>query len=235
MGSRHFIIVILSFITLLSFSSSYHSFGDSKKLKKAKIKIVKLDSAYKEKQLEYVVCKDTVAMYAATINALREQVRDLRESNSQLSSQVRSVQASNDQLLSRWKDLSVISSSQAESIKKSLENIGSKDAYIKELQAAIARKDSMTMALVVNLKSAIGNLDDKDINIKIDKGVVYVDISDKMLFKSGKYEVAGKAKDVLGRLLRCCWPTPNWNSLWKDTPIMYPTVTAPCWTTGTSV
>ena len=41
----------------------------------------------------------------------------------------------------------------------------------------MARKDSLNMALVMNLKGAVGNLDDQDINIKVDKGVVYIDIS----------------------------------------------------------
>ncbi len=56
------------------------------------------------------------------------------------------------------------------------------------------------MALVMNLKGAIGNMDDKDINIKVDKGVVYIDISDKMLFKSGSYDITDRAKEVLGKV-----------------------------------
>ncbi len=84
--------------------------------------------------------------------------------------------------------MSVISSSQAQSIRKSLDNLGAKDAYIQTLQAAMAHKDSLNMALVENLKGAIGNLNDQDINIKVDKGVVYVDISDKLLFASGKVQ-----------------------------------------------
>jgi chemotaxis protein MotB len=64
----------------------------------------------------------------------------------------------------------------------------------------MARKDSLNMALVMNLKGAIGNLDDQDINIKVDKGVVYIDISDKLLFTSGKYQVTDQAKTVLGKV-----------------------------------
>jgi chemotaxis protein MotB len=52
----------------------------------------------------------------------------------------------------------------------------------------------------MNLKGAIGNLKDEDINIKVDKGVVYIDISDKLLFKTGKYEVSPQAKEVLGKV-----------------------------------
>src|SRR5204863_2435982 len=103
-------------------------------------------------------------------------------------------------VLKQLQDLSVMSSSQAESIKKSLDNIGAKDAYIQDLQTAMARKDSLNMALMMNLKGAIGNLDDKDINIKVDKGVVYIDIYDKLLFKSGSYDITENAKQVLGKV-----------------------------------
>jgi chemotaxis protein MotB len=41
---------------------------------------------------------------------------------------------------------------------------------------------------------------DEDINIKVDKGVVYIDISDKLLFKSGSYTVTDQAKTVLGKV-----------------------------------
>jgi hypothetical protein len=53
---------------------------------------------------------------------------------------------------------------------------------------------------VTNLKGAIGNMDDKDINIKVDKGVVYIDISDKLLFKSASFDVTDRAKEVLGKV-----------------------------------
>ena len=115
----------------------------------------------------------------------------------------------NNQALKQLENLSVISSSQAESIKKSLENIGSKDSYIQNLQSALNRKDSLNMALVMNLKGAIGNLDDKDINIKVDKGVVYIDISDKLLFKSGSYDIGDRASEVLGKVAQVLKNQPD--------------------------
>jgi chemotaxis protein MotB len=123
--------------------------------------------------------------------------------------QVVTQKVNNDMVVSQLRDLSVISTSQAESIKKSLENINGKDAYIKDLQSAMARKDSLTMNLVMNLKGAIGNLDDKDVDIKIDKDVVYIDISDKILFKSGSYEVTEGAKDVLGKVAKVLLNKPD--------------------------
>lgn len=126
-----------------------------------------------------------------------------------LEAQLADSKANSSQVLDQLKDLSVISNSQAESIKKSLDNIGVKDAYIKDLQTAMNRKDSMNMALVINLKSAIGNLADNDVNVKVDKGVVYVDISDKMLFKSGSYDITDRASEVLGKVAKVINSQPD--------------------------
>jgi len=122
----------------------------------------------------------------AELDALRKQIEYLKENNTQA--------------LKQLEDMSVISTSQAQSIRQSLQNLGAKDAYIHDLRSAMAHKDSLNMALVSNLKGAIGDLNDKDINIKVDKGVVYIDISDKLLFKSGSYNVTENAKKVLGKV-----------------------------------
>lgn len=155
----------------------------------------RLDSSYRALQMQYANCQDSSRKYLGRIRSLNELLHNQRTNN--------------DQMLNQLKDLSVISNSQAESIKKSLDNIGQKDAYIKDLQSAIARKDSLNMALVMNLKGAIGNLNDQDINIKVDKGVVYIDISDKLLFNSGKYEVTDRAKEVLGKVARVLINQPD--------------------------
>jgi chemotaxis protein MotB len=131
-------------------------------------------------------CKDSV-------NAKDKRISELQYQNSFL-------KENNTQALKQLQDLSVITSTQAESIKKSMENIGVKDMYIMDLQKEMAKKDSLNMALVMNLKGAIGNLSDEDINIKVDKGVVFIDISDKLLFKSGKYDITDRAKEVLEKV-----------------------------------
>ena len=65
------------------------------------------------------------------------------------------------------------------------------------------------MALVMNLKGAVGNMNDQDINIKVDKGVVFIDISDKMLFKSGSYVITDQASIVLGKVAKVLKNQPN--------------------------
>jgi chemotaxis protein MotB len=131
---------------------------------------------------------------------LKTQNESLNSRVADLNKQIDYLKESNTTVLKQLQDLSVVSSSQAESIKKSLDNIGVKDIYIQDLQREMARKDSLNMALVMNLKGAVGNLEDKDINIKVDKGVVYIDISDKLLFATGKYDVTKNARQVLGKV-----------------------------------
>ncbi len=166
-----------------------------KKLKKCGENYTKLDSAYRVLMMENAKCQASNKADLDRIKLLESQLADSK--------------ANSNQVLNQLKDLSVISGAQAESIKKSLDNIGVKDAYIKELQSAINRKDSLNMALVINLKSAIGNLEDQDINVKVDKGVVYVDISDKMLFKSGSWEITDKASEVLGKVAKVIISQPD--------------------------
>lgn len=60
-----------------------------------------------------------------------------------------------------------------------------------------------------NLKGAIGDLNDKDINIKVDKGVIYIDISDKLLFNSGHYDITPKASIVLGKVAKVLKNQPD--------------------------
>lgn len=179
-----------------------HSSAISKKLKRANAKIALLEKNNLALEQKYGDCRDANATYAGQINLLKEQLHEQKLNNEQLKN-------TNEQVLDHLKDLSVISGAQAESINKFLASMGAKDAYIKDLQAAIARKDSLNLALVMNLKSAIGNMDDKDINIKIDKGVVYIDISDKMLFKTGRYEVTTRAKEVLGKVAKVLQAHPE--------------------------
>lgn len=126
-----------------------------------------------------------------------------------LNTQIDYLKEHNSTVLKQLSDLSVISSSQAESIKKSLENIGEKDMYIKDLQSAIARKDSLNMALVMNLKGALNDINDTDIEIKVDKSAVYISISDKLLFRTGSYDVNEKAMVVLEKVAKVLKNQPD--------------------------
>ena len=119
---------------------------------------------------------------------------------SDLEAEVAQLKASGNALLNQMSDLSVITKAQAESIKQSMENINSKDQYIKNLQQAMARKDSLNMALVLNLKGALKDVNDSDVEIKVEGSAVFISVSDKLLFSSGSYDITPRAKEVLGKV-----------------------------------
>lgn len=181
-------------------SSLLFSCVSSKKFKKSQADYAELQTKYVQVEGNLNTCNNEKAELARQKSSLENDKANLNNQIADLNKQIDFLKSNNTTVLRQLQDLSVLSSSQAESIKKSLENIGAKDAYIQDLQTAIARKDSLNLALVMNLKGAVGNMEDQDINIKVDKGVVYIDISDKLLFKSGKYEVTSQAKTVLGKV-----------------------------------
>lgn len=117
-----------------------------------------------------------------------------------LEQQMEYFKSTNTNLLDRLSDLSVVSKSGAESIKKSLEALNEQNKYIKDLTTSMQRKDSLNLVLVMNLKRSLADFDDEDINIEVKKGVVYVSISDKMLFRSGSYQISNRAEEVIGKI-----------------------------------
>lgn len=175
--------------TTLMFSSCV----SSKKFKKSQAEYAQLQTRYQTLEGSLADCNNQKAGLEQDKNALNKKISDLNR-------EIELIKQNYTATLQQLENLSVISKQQAESIKQSLQNIGAKDAYIQTLQQQMAYKDSLNMALVMNLKGAIGNIEDEDINIKVDKGVVYIDISDKLLFKSGSYTITDRAKEVLGKV-----------------------------------
>jgi len=158
------------------------------------------ESQLAKEKMAHTTTKEDLNKCSNTVTVDEKKIADLQAELAGQQDQVNYLKQNTNQAFKQLENLSVITSSQAESIKKSMENMSYKDNVIFGLQSSLAQRDSLNMALVMNLKGAIGNLDDKDINIKVDKGVVYIDISDKMLFKSGSYNITDKASEVLGKV-----------------------------------
>lgn len=172
----------------------------SKKFKSSQQEYAKLQDRYKTLESENNICGEEKGILVRQKETLEREKALLTARIKELQEQIAYLKDNNNQALKQLESLSVISTQQAESIKKSMDNLGIKDAYIQNIQRQMSYKDSLNMALVINLKGAIGNLEDGDINIKVDKGVVYVDISDKLLFKTGSYEITDRANEVLGKV-----------------------------------
>lgn len=118
----------------------------------------------------------------------------------QMHQQVEYLQKTNGSLLDRMADLSIVSVAGAESIQHSLESLSNQYDFIQDLTTKIHSKDSLNLALVLNLKRSLLDINDEDVQIEVRGGMVHVSISDKLLFQSGSSKISSKANDVLGKI-----------------------------------
>ena len=129
-----------------------------------------------------------------------------------LSNQIDYLKKNNSDLINSSKELTVLTTKGAQNLEKSLESLKEKDLKISRLQDALTKKDSVTLALVTSLKREVG-IDDPDIKINVEKGVVMISIADNLLFKSGSYEVGTRAKEVLGKVAKVINSKPDFECM----------------------
>ena len=164
----------------------------------SKKKIAELEN--KNKEIQDLLNSTTIKLNTclAEKDVMAARIEDLKLANSDL-------KVSKDNFAS-------LSTKGAETIEKSLESLKEKDLKISRLQDALTRKDSVTLALVTSIKRAVG-VNDPDIEVNVEKGVVYISIADKLLFKSGRYEVTDQAKQILGKVAAIVKDKPDFECM----------------------
>ncbi len=140
-------------------------------------------------------CIDEKAGAEAEVKSLKEQVTFLTNNN--------------QELINTMGNLTTLSQKGAENLEKSLESMKEKDLTINSMRDAVTRRDSVTLALVTSLKGTFIDINDKDIEVNVEKGVVFISISDKLLFNSGSYVVSERAKEVLGKVAKVVLDKPE--------------------------
>ncbi|HJS00874.1 MAG TPA: OmpA family protein [Flavobacterium sp.] len=146
------------------------------------------------------------------LNTATVKLNSCLEEKAGLTARVEGLKEHNQGLINSSKDLTMLTAKGAENLEKSLESLKEKDLKITRLQDALTRKDSVTLAVVTSLKSVVG-LNDEDIEINVEKGVVFISISDKMLFKTGSYNVTDRAKGVLAKVAKVINDKPDFECM----------------------
>ena len=143
-------------------------------------------------------CLADKASATAQVEALQDRIADLKNTNANL--------------IESNKDLTILTTKGATNVEKTLESLKEKDLKISRLQDAVNKKDSVMLALVTSLKKEVG-INDPDIEVNVEKGVVFISIADKLLFKSGSYIVNDRAKEVLGKVAKVVNSKPNFECM----------------------
>jgi chemotaxis protein MotB len=115
--------------------------------------------------------------------------------------QINSLKEDKKSALKQVENLTVLTQSSSDNIKTVIAQLSEKDKYINGIRTAMTQKDSINLAIKYQLtKELAAGIQDEDIQVDVEKTVVYISIADKLLFTSGSATVSEKAKAVLGKV-----------------------------------
>lgn len=158
-------------------------------------KYTALQSDYSELQTKY---KDLDLKFLNSQHELtnaKSRVADLEEQIAQYKSNVNSLQAALDKCLTN-------SGQGNANIAKLVDEINASNKYIQHLVNTKAKSDSLNMVLTNNLTRSLSREEMQDVDVQVLKGVVYISLSDNMLYKSGSYEISPAASETLGKIAK---------------------------------
>lgn len=159
-----------------------------------------LTSCGAQKELEalkinYDQCLQTAGLKEATIQKQGVKITSLED-------QINLLKKQNGILQQSLQDCAANSSQGSANIERLIGQIKESSDYIKRLQDARSRQDSLSIAISNKLKRSLYDLNDQDLDVKVKKGVVFISLSDKMLYQSGSYKVQPAAEQVLSKVAK---------------------------------
>ncbi len=158
------------------------------------------DGVYQSKQSlsnELTKCNSDVASLQAQLDGVKNLSQSDKES-------VKVLENALDKCLNAQ-------SSGSMNITKLIEQIDSSNKYIKQLISSKNKSDSLNLVLTNNLTKSLSREELKDIDVQVQKGVVFISLSDNMLYRSGSYEISPAANDVLSKIAKIIKDYPTYD------------------------
>ncbi|SFP83928.1 chemotaxis protein MotB [Parafilimonas terrae] len=140
-------------------------------------------------------CQSNLSSANVKIAGLQDQLRAERANAQNLQASAQSLQAALDKCLTSTSQGNV-------NISKLVDEINSSNKYIQQLVNSKNKSDSLNMVLTNNLTRSLSREEMKDVDVQVLKGVVYISLSDNMLYKSGSYEISDKANETLSKIAK---------------------------------
>jgi chemotaxis protein MotB len=159
-----------------------------KKFEGLQANYTKLDNENKDLNTKYQTSEKNLAVTSNQVTTLGEQLTAERSNSAAL-------QAALSKCLTSAGQGSV-------NVSKLVDEINKSNAYIQQLISAKNTTDSLNLVLTNNLTRSLSPDEMKDVNVQVLKGVVYISLSDHMLYKSGSYEITPKAGETLSKVAK---------------------------------
>ncbi len=179
------VFLALSIVVLLTTLSGCAS---KKALQECQNENKELTSKYQESQKNLSDAKAQIAASTVRVESLQDQLEQSRSAYD-------AIQESLDKSLTASNQTTV-------NISKLVDQINESNQYIRHLVEAKSKSDSLNMILTNNLTRSLSKDELQDVDIQVLKGVVYISLSDNMLYKSGSYEISDKAAETLSKIAK---------------------------------
>lgn len=182
MYNRYLLLIILFAASLTSACVS------QKKYKQLRSANKQLNTRYSDLDANAHKCQADLSACNSRVNSLQEQLASEQADS-------KALQSALDKCLTSFNQGNV-------NISKLLDEINSANKYIKQLVDAKHKSDSLNLVLVSNLTRSLERDEMQDIDVKVLKGVVYISLSENMLYKSGSYQISEKANAILNKIAK---------------------------------
>ncbi len=208
---------------------SLKSFNESLTVKNTEMKseIDELNKEIADLSSSKADLEDSVSFYSRKYRAYQNLYNDITKNKNKASASndketkllLAEIQATKDDLQKRedkLKELELTLNTKQQELDKKDKNLAELDSALNrkqtelenqnkkliKLQHILNRKDSAVIALKEKVSDALLGFENKGLSIKVRNGKVYVSMEEKLLFKSGKYNVDAKGVNALKKLAR---------------------------------
>lgn len=186
-------------LAILSFALLSTGCVSQKKFDRLQTRYQNLQSRQTASEAERQAAQTELAATRVRMGSLEDQLAAER-------SNLRSLQEALDKCLS--------SSSQGNvNIAKLVDEISASNKYIQHLIRMKDKSDSLNQVLTANLTRSLSQEEMKDVDIQVLKGVVYISLSDNMLYRSGSYEISPQASETLRKIAKIIKDYPEYDVL----------------------
>lgn len=143
---------------------------------------------YQESQLQLTESRTRAS-------SLEERLTEARKNNDELRAAYTEMQNSLNKSLAQNSQGNV-------NIAKLVDEINASNRFIQHLVQAKNKSDSLNLVMINNLTRSLTRDEMQDLDIKVLKGVVYISLDDRMLYRSGSYEITDKAGEILSKIAK---------------------------------
>lgn len=129
------------------------------------------------------------------IQSLEEQLAAEKANNAALRNDLAALQHTLDKSITQGMQGNI-------NISKLVDEINASNRYIQHLVNTKNKSDSLNMVLTNNLTRSLSREELRDVDVQVLKGVVYISLSDNMLYRSGSYLISDRAGETLSKIAK---------------------------------